>query len=491
MAKCLLSAAVVTGWDDTSTVEGPAAVHNVSVAGDSQSPIKEVEAVIILYGPRFAAIAADTDVSSWFVNLPAGLTARVKNAVRINAVEIFIAISGTPAAGSARVMDIVIPANRLVGGGDPVTVAPNPKANYDVTATIKNAADLRAFSEAVAAGDYRLNAALADSTTVIKTPANAPFLPIARDKNHPYAGVFNGNGGTIDLDLSDDAGFLALFGISNGGVINLTVTGKVAAAKGKRGADYVAAVVAYNDFHGSIEQVVSKVTVSADPSIRNVGGIAGFNGMDLDGGNSPHAKDEDYQEGGYLNRCRNEGNIAGGGNNVGGIAGGNAGTISECVNTGAIRCGTTGEHEIRSGAGGIAGCNGGDTAEGHLENCYNRGEMSGQAGAKGPCGGIIGWSGRFSTAKGCYATGGLPRDRSNPVIGAVAEDREGVSDNNYALDTISRSSTDEDLTGIIMTEAQMKDPDFVSDINDTDDFGPYAGVKGDYPKLKWELGIEE
>jgi hypothetical protein len=490
MAKCLLSAVVPAGWDDTSTVERPAAVHNVSVKGDSQAPIKEVEAVIILYGPRFAAIAADTDVSSWF-NLPAGLTAKVKSAVAMHAVEIVIAISGTPAAGSARVMTVTIPANRLVSADAPVTVAPNPKANYDITATIKNAADLQAFSEAVAAGDYRLNAALADSKTVIKTPANAPFLPIARDKRHPYAGVFNGNGGTIDLDLSGDAGFLALFGISDGGIINLTVTGKVAAAKGKTDTGYVAAVVAYNDFLGSIEQVISKAAVSADPSVRNVGGIAGFNGMDLNGRNSPHAKDEEYQEGGYINRCRNEGNIAGGTDNIGGIAGGNTGTISECVNTGTIRCGKTGGQDPRSGAGGITGCNGGDPAEGHLENCYNRGETSGQTGAEGPCGGIIGWSGRFSTAKSCYATGRLPQHRSNPVIGAVAEDREGVSDNNYALDTISRSSTDEELTGISLTEAQMKDPDFVSDINDMDDFGPYAAVPGDYPKLKWELGIEE
>jgi hypothetical protein len=143
------------------------------------------EVVLTLNDARFAAIAAGTDVSSWFTNLPAGLTAKVKNAVQAKAATITITISGTPSVGNAQEMAITIPADRLDGSRSSIKVAPNPNAKFDITAVIENLADFKAFAEAVNAGDYRQKARLADSKTVIKIPPNAPYLPIARDPAHP------------------------------------------------------------------------------------------------------------------------------------------------------------------------------------------------------------------------------------------------------------------------------------------------------------------
>jgi hypothetical protein len=35
----------------------------------------------------------------------------------------------------------------------------------------------------------------------------------------------------------------------------------------------------------------------------------------------------------------------------------------------------------------------------------------------------------------------------------------------------------------------MKDPEFVHDLNDTEYFGPWAVIDGDYPRLKWEVCV--
>jgi hypothetical protein len=326
-----------------------------------------------------------------------------------------------------------------------------------------------------------------------------------------YTGIFNGSGGTIDIDLTGDANLLALFGINNGAIMNLTVTGKVAAAQGAKNIRYMAAVAAYNSVYGSIEQVVSKAAVTAgDAAVYHVGGIAGFNGRapesprsegNADGGSRrtwPGAggivgrngeglhgtsaqndnNPDDTGGGGYIHQCRNEGAVTGGANKTGGIAGENAGSISECVNTGAVQCGGTG-----GGVGGITGSNGGGGAKGHIENCYNRGSLASRT--KAVSGGITGLCGHLSTVRCCYNTGPLPQDGiRNPVIGAVGQDEEGLSDNNYTLDTVAKTSTDEELTGIIMTETQMKDPDFAYDLNDADETdGVYTAVSGDYPRL--------
>jgi hypothetical protein len=455
---------------------GKAEIARVLVAGDTKSPIRPVEAVITLSGVQFAAIAEGTNVSSWFTNLPAGLDAAVGNEVYAKHTTITITLSGTPTAGSAYIMAVIIPASALDRHCIPVTVTPNPNAKYDITTVIKHAADLKAFAEAVKAGDCRLKAKLADSKTVVKVPANAPYIPIARDPAHPYTGVFNGLGGTIEIDLSGDSSFLALFGINNGTIMNLTIAGKVRATKGKTDIRYVAAAAAYNDIHGSIDQVVSQAEVTADASC--VGGIAGFNGWD------PSAGDGTPEAGGYISQCRNEGNITGYGDQIGGIAGENAGTIEECANWGTV------SSTRKSGAGGIAGRNGNDANNACILNCYNRGAVADNADGSGIFGGITSWCGRFSTVRCSYDSGPLPQHGSNPVIGAVHEDKEGLSDNNYTLDTINKTSTDEELTGILKTDTEMKDEDFAYDLNDADETdGVYIAVSGDYPKLKWELGI--
>jgi hypothetical protein len=464
---------------------GKAEITRVLATGDTKSPIRPVEAVITLSGVQLAAIAEGTNVSSWFTNLPAGLGAAVANEVYAKGTKIIVTLSGTPTAGSACLMAVTIPANVLDGHDAPVTVTPNPSAKYDITTVIKSESDLKAYAEAVNAGSYELKAKLASNKTVVKVPSGASYIPIARDKTHPYIGVFNGSGGTIEIDLTGDSSFLALFGINDGAIMNLTIAGKVTATKGAKDIHYVAAAVAYNDIHGSLDRVISQAEITADAS--RVGGIAGFNGWDSSGPDSPHAGDGTPDAGGYINQCRNEGNVTGYGHQLGGIAGENAGTIEECANRGTVRC------TRQPGAGGIAGRNGNDTNKGCILNCYNRGTIA-DAGTDG-CGifgGITSWCGRFSTVQCSYASGPLPQHGSNPIIGAVHEDEEGLSDNNYALDTIFRSSTDEELTGILKTDTEMKDEDLAYDLNDADETdGVYIAVSGDYPKLKWELGITD
>ena len=112
-----------------------------------------------------------------------------------------------------------------------------------------------------------------------------------------------------------------------------------------------------------------------DPNINGpsyVGGIAGYNS-------------------GTISNCYNTGGISGS-SYVGGIAGGNnSGTITNCYNTGDISA-------TNNYAGGIAGYN-----SGTISNCYNTGGISGSSSV----GGITGWNNGGTITK-CYNVGVAP-----------------------------------------------------------------------------------
>ena len=77
----------------------------------------------------------------------------------------------------------------------------------------------------------------------------------------------------------------------------------------------------------------------------NIGGVAGYNK-------------------GTITNCYSTGNVSGSGSNVGGVAGQSRGTITNCYNTGDV--------SGNNGVGGVAGFN----ERGTITNCYNTGKVS-------------------------------------------------------------------------------------------------------------------
>jgi hypothetical protein len=479
-----------------SVREGTARVGDVTITGSSYSALV-ANVVIDLSGNSFIAIGTGTDVSSWFTNLPDGLTAVAKKAVAEEDTEIIIAVSGTPLRGSAQVMAITIPADMLYE--DPtedIVVATNPSAKYAITATITNEKDLQIFSDAVADGDVAQNAKLQNSATVITVPPNSPFIPISMDRKNPYTGTFDGSGGTIDYDQTGATAYLALFGINGGTIKNLTVTGSVTLAKPTEAVDYIAGVVAYNDIEGTITRVVSHVTVNSnDDDSHNIGGIAGFNGWDQYNEDSPHYN-QPYQTGGTISQCRNEGNVIGGFNKVGGIVGENAWLVQECVNTGTVTCAKSGAGW--PGVGGIAGRNGNNnraTEEGQILNCYNWGTVndeSASSSSHNAYAGITGWCSDLSTVTNSYTTGiftqspGTVGGTKNPIIGMADTPSTTMSSNNFSLKDIFAANPDSiPLAGTRRSDDAMKSQSFVTELNNGG--GTYIYITGSYPKLNWEV----
>ncbi len=109
-----------------------ATVGNVDVTGTKDSPISEAEVTITLSGDTFKQeILADTDVSSWFTNLPAGLTAQIKTQVNASDTSATIKIAGTPTEAKSEAMAIEIPADQLTGNAK-ITVTTNADAKFSI-----------------------------------------------------------------------------------------------------------------------------------------------------------------------------------------------------------------------------------------------------------------------------------------------------------------------------------------------------------------------
>lgn len=175
--------------------------------------------------------------------------------------------------------------------------------------------------------------------------------------NRDTQGLFGFAGGHIqnvsvaDVDVTghDYVGGLIADGI--GGYVNCSVSGKVT------GRFYVGGVLGYG--HGTTEGCTNRCSVDG---YSVVGGVVGL------GGNNE------------LARCRNEGNVYGYSQKVGGVMGEAQGDIVDCINTGAVVCTTA------FSCGGIVG-----TTEHWVRNSRNSGSVSGGM----EVGGIIG--------RGCQA----------------------------------------------------------------------------------------
>ena len=104
---------------------GTATTSDVNVEGMKGYAIDESEFTVTLAGDTFTEIAQNTDVTSWFKNMPSGLIAKIKNKVEAGATSLTIAISGTPQSVETVRAYIEIPEQYLVEGEYDITIDPN------------------------------------------------------------------------------------------------------------------------------------------------------------------------------------------------------------------------------------------------------------------------------------------------------------------------------------------------------------------------------
>ena len=104
---------------------GTATTSDVKVEGMKDYAIDESEFTVTLAGDTFTEIAQNTDVTSWFKNMPSGLVAKIKTKVEAGATSLTIAISGTPQSVETVRAYIEIPEQYLVTGEYDITIDPN------------------------------------------------------------------------------------------------------------------------------------------------------------------------------------------------------------------------------------------------------------------------------------------------------------------------------------------------------------------------------
>lgn len=104
---------------------GTATTSDVNVEGMKDYAIDESEFTVTLAGDTFTEIAQNTDVTSWFKNMPSGLVAKIKTKVEAGATSLTIAISGTPQSVETVRAYIEIPEKYLVTGEYDITIDPN------------------------------------------------------------------------------------------------------------------------------------------------------------------------------------------------------------------------------------------------------------------------------------------------------------------------------------------------------------------------------
>ena len=232
-----------------------------------------------------------------------------------------------------------------------------------------------------------------------------PWTPIGCyvdwQNNHPYRGVFDGQGHTVSglYVTALGNGYAGLFGYTSGSttIKNLTVEGEIRLEDVSTTAKHIGGIV--GEANAKLERCVSRVRISAagfgTRDTCAVGGIAGK----LSG-----AMTDCRFEGSIDITCKRGGAYISGG--VGGLAGNAAGgALTRCVNTGAVTV------DKGTGVGGIAGIT---SREVTFTQCANTGHISNDTTAvlssgekpKGGTGGIlgVGKSGNVSISL-CYNTG--------------------------------------------------------------------------------------
>ena len=116
----------------TEPAVATAAIAAVTISGKRGIAIKDTDIKITLTNEAFKEIKAGTVVTDW-INLPAGLTAKIKGAVAKDATTATITISGTATVACNNVkLKVTIPATSLKGEKE-LTVSENEKAVFTIT----------------------------------------------------------------------------------------------------------------------------------------------------------------------------------------------------------------------------------------------------------------------------------------------------------------------------------------------------------------------
>ncbi len=300
-------------------------------------------------------------------------------------------------------------------------------SSYDLC--IYSKSDLITFRDMVNnEGDNNLKVILMDNIDLI----DDSWTPIGISKESPFAGIFEGNGYTINnLYIDNDSGYQGLFGyVMNGTISNLRVKDPNVTGK------YPGVVCGYlND--GIIENCsISGGSVSIGDSGYG-GAIIGIalnativNCCNINGavfgvvGSSNVGGVVGYVESTTIDDCYNTGSVSSW-FNIGGIIGkSETSTITNCYNTGYI-CGSS------TNIGGVVGL----ASLSSITACYNKGNVSGENSNNINCaGGVIGCvdvttmasSSVSSTTKyssniiACYSTGDVESDDNNGgVVGYI------------------------------------------------------------------------
>jgi hypothetical protein len=232
----LSQAYVVTVVNPTATVE------DVTIRGIVGTLLTPQPTTITLIGATFNAIAANTDVSTWFTPLPpTGVDTKIVSAVTAGATTATITFTGTPTVTSSAPLGINVPAAVL----NPSTTLTKPNANakWGINVVPPNGANFFAYnsidggSEDLA--DAKAEYTLADALTYIANPENDyPYFRLVLEAPETSASkTFNKAGATFRLEADDVANGIItlssngyLLRVQNGTLIlgaNITLEGKV------------------------------------------------------------------------------------------------------------------------------------------------------------------------------------------------------------------------------------------------------------------------
>ena len=117
-------------YGDTS--KASATMNDVTIKGLRGEAMTDTDVKITLTGDVFNSLPADMDATSWFRNLPKGLTAKVKGAVAAGATEMTITVSGTPTEIYGKIIWLEIPATAFTATNYGMTAEFNRNAKYEI-----------------------------------------------------------------------------------------------------------------------------------------------------------------------------------------------------------------------------------------------------------------------------------------------------------------------------------------------------------------------
>ncbi|MHC4314800.1 MAG: GLUG motif-containing protein, partial [Planctomycetota bacterium] len=197
--------------------------------------------------------------------------------------------------------------------------------------------------------------------------------------HRPFTGTFDGNGHKISnfSYTYTDKSRIGLFGYVRGENAEIKDLGLIAPDVDARTGDYVGSLVGYLRDGTITNCYVDGASVTGDD---RVGGLLGGN----------H---------GTITNCYSTGSVTGD-RNVGGLVGGNGGTITNCYAGGGR---VTGNRYV----GGLVGWN-----NGTIIGCYSTGSVSANGWFVG---GLVGWNN--GTIIGCYSTGSVSGTNKGGLVG--------------------------------------------------------------------------